>query len=132
MYLKVSRDLKLEDRTGGVLYVDEDFFGYTCEDTVRDSKITGKTAIPAGTYDVVLEDSPKYGKDCPTIKDVPGFTYIRIHSGNTEEDTEGCLLVGYKQYANGTIAESRPAIAKLKAMIQAEIKSGGEVQLSIG
>ncbi len=140
MRIEINRDIELEKRTGGVVSVDGKFFGYSCEDDVREVpgmdvsvwKKEGITAIPRGTYEIVLEDSPKYGPGCPTVKDVPGFKYIRIHSGNTEADTKGCILIGYKRNEDGTIYESRPAIAKLKSIIQVEISVGHQVWLNIG
>jgi len=71
---------------------------YTMEDSPRLTdgvvKAPGKTAIPAGVYELVFDWSPKYARYMPHVLNVPGFTGIRIHSGNTPEDTDGCILVG--------------------------------------
>lgn len=73
------------------------FFCHTLEDAVKNEKITGKTAIPEGTYEVVVNHSPKFKRELPLLLDVPKFEGIRIHRGNTVNDTSGCILVGGKQ-----------------------------------
>ena len=91
--------------TIGKIYIDGEYFCDTLEDKVRDlnkngvfdgdeKKVYGETAIPYGTYKVILSYSPKFKRILPELLDVPCFTGIRIHRGNTEKDTAGCLLVG--------------------------------------
>lgn len=111
MELKILRTKFFETHTIGQLYIDGELFCFTLEDKVREVKgqavdkwkIKGETAIPTGTYKVTLEYSGKFGADCPTICNVPGFTYIRIHAGLTDKDTEGCIIVGYKLTNNDVI-----------------------------
>ncbi len=69
---------------------------FTLEDRVRPAgvKVYGATAIPEGTYRVLVTPSPKFKRPLPLIVNVPGFDGIRIHPGNTHLDTDGCLLVG--------------------------------------
>lgn len=69
---------------------------FTLEDELREIKIDGETAIPAGRYEVVMEFSPKFGRELLTLLDVPGFKKIRIHSVRDDDDTEGCIGVGNK------------------------------------
>lgn len=98
MNLEVTRKIFNTNDTIGVFYVDDVKFCYTLEDIVRpadEPKVFGKTAIPAGTYKVVLSHSNHFNRVLPEILDVPGFEGIRIHGGNTEVDTEGCILVAY-------------------------------------
>lgn len=102
----------------GKLYIDGVYFCDTIEDTDRGlddkmteaeilkKKIKGQTAIPTGVYPVYITWSPKYKKPMPLIENVKGYSGIRIHSGNTSKDTEGCLLVG-KNKEVGKVLESR-------------------------
>ena len=96
----VLRDHLLDTRTFGTLWIDNKRFCDTLEDTDRflergDAvKVPHETAIPRGYYRVVLDMSQRFGKMMPHILDVPGFEGIRFHGGNTEEDTEGCILLG--------------------------------------
>lgn len=81
----------------------------TLEPPVRPASrfIRGKTAVPAGTYDVALTRSPKFGRLLPILIDVPGMTGIRIHRGNTVADTRGCILPG-RYVGEGRLADSTP------------------------
>ncbi len=102
----------------GKLYIDGVYYCDVIEDTDRglDDKMTeeeilkkkvkGETAIPTGIYHVYLTYSPKYKKQMPLIDGVKGYSGIRIHSGNTSKDTEGCLIVG-KNTKVGMVTESR-------------------------
>lgn len=129
-----------QSRTIGKLYVDGDFQAYTCEDRTRvdnpdtpeneGAKVKGQTAIPCGTYRVVITHSPRFGKDLPLLLDVPGFEGIRIHAGNTAEDTEGCILVGLGRNNHG-IVSSRVALGNLQHSIARAIERGEEVWLTI-
>ena len=102
----------------GKLYIDGKWFCDTIEDTDRgldDSmteeeilklKVKGETAIPTGIYQVTITYSPKYKKNMPLVNNVKGYSGIRIHSGNTSKDTEGCLVVG-KNTKVGMVTDSR-------------------------
>ena len=95
-------------------------------------KVKGRTAIPTGTYAVVLEHSGKYGVDCPTVADVPGYRYIRIHAGNSATDTEGCILPNMERDPARMIGRrSKVATDWLVAEIRREIRAGGRVQLVV-
>lgn len=121
-------------RTPGELFLNGVFWCYTVEDPVREVlgrpvhewKIPGETAIPADRYLLSLEDSPRFGKDTPTIHGVEGFSGVRMHAGNDHEHTEGCPLVGYELTAEGEIAygQTRAAVANLKSAIRRFVERG--------
>lgn len=91
----LRKDFTLKS-TIGSMYIDDQFFSYTLEDCVREgAKVPGQTAIPYGTYKVIIDYSNRFGKDMPHILNVPNFEGIRIHSGNTDKDVEGCLALGF-------------------------------------
>lgn len=140
MKILLQRNPSVGGATIGRVYIDDAFACYSLEDEIREVegqpvsewKIKGATAIPAGTYRVTLEQSQRFGADTPTINDVPGFQYIRMHAGNTAEDTEGCLLLGmnvaYTSIVGGT---SRQAVAMIKAAIAIARGLGEEVMIEI-
>lgn len=76
---------------------------------IAHTKVMGKTAIPYGRYEVAMTWSERFKKIMPLLLDVPGFAGIRIHAGNTAEDTDGCLLVGMEALES-SIIRSRDAI----------------------
>ena len=94
MKLTLKRIFKGEKYTIGDLYIDGTWFCNTLEDAIRDIKVYGETAIPAGTYKVTITFSPRFRRWLPLLHDVPYFEGVRIHRGNTAEDTHGCILVG--------------------------------------
>lgn len=106
MKILLKRIFKGEDYTIGHIYINGQYFADSLEDTVRDVKIKGKTAIPAGKYSILMTYSNRFKKIMPLLVDVPGFEGVRIHSGNTPEDTEGCILVG-KNTIKGQLTSSR-------------------------
>ena len=87
-----------------------------------EKKVAGKTAIPEGTYDVVVTMSPRFGMNLPLLLDVPGFEGIRIHAGNNAEyDSRGCILVGERN-APGMIINSRVTLRRIIDMMMRERK----------
>ena len=80
--------------TLGILSINGIFSVFIIEDTKNAIKIAGHTRIPTGIYEIKLTYSNRFQKNMLEICKVPGFTGIRIHPGNTNEDTEGCLLPG--------------------------------------
>lgn len=111
MIVYVKRTFKGPEYTIGKLYIGTDYFCDTLEDTVRTGeKIAGKTAIPAGEYHVKKTYSPRFKTQLPEILNVPNFTGVRIHSGNTAKDTEGCILLGLNK-VKGAVINSKNAVA---------------------
>ena len=112
MELKLVRNSSIQGATTGRLSVDGTHECYTCEDVVREVKVPGKTAIPPGTYNVIINYSNRFKRQMPLLLEVPNFSGIRIHPGNTAEDTEGCILVGQTMSVN-SVGASRKAYTKL-------------------
>lgn len=119
MKLLLKRDIKTKDFTLGTLYIDDVEFCKTVEDVIRmpNEKIFGKTAIPTGEYKVIINYSNHFKKELPLLIDVKGFEGIRIHSGNTAEDTNGCIIIGKKRTLNGVLM-SRIAMTELMLIIK--------------
>lgn len=113
MELTLEREPSTVKATIGHLSVDGQFECLTLEDVVRPVKIAGQTAIPAGRYVVDITFSHRFQRLMPQLLDVPGFEGIRIHAGNTDADTEGCILVGRVQASADFISQSRNAFAQL-------------------
>lgn len=112
MKLKLVREPSSDTTTLGNLFVNGVWECHTLEDKVREVKEAGVTAIPKGTYKVIITWSPRFKRQLPLLINVPGFDGIRIHPGNTHQDTEGCILVGTKVQGE-MILESRKAFDKL-------------------
>jgi hypothetical protein len=96
LHLFLKRFLLHENATIGVMYIEEEPFSFSLEDKIRNIKIAKETCIPEGLYKIEYTFSPRFKKYTLEIKNVFNFTGIRIHSGSFIEDTEGCLLLGYR------------------------------------
>lgn len=107
MLLEVKRLYKKDTYTIGKLYIDGVYFCDTLEDKVRnlntEKKVYGETAIPAGKYKIQVAVSSKFKREMPYLMNVPQFTGIMIHPGNTPEDSLGCILVGENKTKGGLI-----------------------------
>ncbi len=139
MILALERRWLTEVATVGELRVDGEMCCWTLEDTYRpppEPKVLGKTCIPNGRYEVVVTHSPRFSAmagvpvDMPLLLNVPGFTGVRIHWGNTAEDTDGCILVGLDRGPN-QVLRSRLAYEKLFPLIQAARAKGELVHINI-
>ena len=107
MLITLIRDTFTPAETLGKLYIDRKYFCDTLEPPVVPNAQHPKGAIPEGWYKVQLTRSPKFGRLLPLLYYVPGFEGIRIHSGNSREDTSGCILVGNGSWdADGSAAMS--------------------------
>ena len=150
MKLEVLRFSSEDDSTSGLLFDITDgnrkFLAYTLEDEYREEKEMHETRIPAGTYNVTLRTEggfhqryvTKYGdmhKGMLWVRDVPGFEYILIHTGNTDEHTSGCLLLGDSQTNNqvkedGFIGSSVQAYKRVYPQIAKVLEEGGVVNIT--
>ncbi len=108
MKLLLKRIHRTESSTIGELYVDGVFECYTLEDIERDVKIKSETAISKGTYKIIVTMSNRFKRLLPLLMNVPDFQGVRIHAGNTNHDTEGCILVGQTR-SKDFIGKSRKA-----------------------
>lgn len=122
MTLNLTRTTTTKDALIGCLSVDDVSECATLEN--RD------LAIPLGTYEVGIYDSPHAGHPVPILKNVKGRDFVEIHSGNIASDSKGCILVG-QQYTNDTISGSHLAFAHLFPQIQSAIDSGESVEITI-
>ncbi len=114
MIITVNRIKSDADATLSTVSVDSRFLCFGLEDEYRETKVAGETRIPAGMYKVTLRDVggfharysskfPDFHRGMLWVRDVPGFEYILIHIGNTDENTDGCLLVGEGATTTGEI-----------------------------
>jgi hypothetical protein len=130
----VQRDIFTDKSTTSKVYVDDQFFCYGLEDVDRklecnpECKVDGQTAIPRGTYKVIIDFSTRFQCLMPRVVDVPGFQGIRIHPGNSSADTHGCLLVGTTR-KDDFVGNSKTAYAKLLDMIENALDRGQDVEI---
>jgi hypothetical protein len=133
MLLQLKRFKQCKNSTLGRLYINGEFECYTLEDVVRPPKIKvpGHTAILDGTYEVVIDMSSRFKRVMPHILNVPYFEGVRIHSGNTDADTEGCVLLGLKIVGDDFIGESRAAFDRFFPKLQDGIAVDGKAYIVI-
>lgn len=138
-----------KESTLGLLFkvgVVRPFRCYTLEDEFRESKLTKETRIPAGIYKLVIQkiETPKtiaYRKKYPwfenhiMLENVPGFIGIYIHVGNTDDDTDGCILLGDGANNNtitqGAISTSTESFRRFYLEVYADLKAGHTITLEI-
>ena len=145
MKLTVVRTQFGTDATNGMLFIDGIFECYTLEDQYQAVKVMHETCIPEGTYDIKFRTvggfhekyKKRYGNDhygMLHLQDVPNFTYILIHAGNTDEHTSGCLIVGETQQDldisdDGFIGHSGKAYLKLYNKVAKQLLQGKDVTI---
>lgn len=117
--LLLLRTVYTPKSTGGVLLLNDKWFGYTLEDRVRPAglKVPKRTAIPAGRYKVIVTKSPRFNREMPLVLSVPNYSGVRIHGGNQHTDTDGCILIANQRINDDCILGSREMelTAKLEA-----------------
>ena len=129
MDILLKRIAKRDSYTIGKLYINNNYFCDTIEDkdraltqqmdsaAIQKIKVYAQTAIPAGKYQVVMTYSSRFKKVMPLLLNVPGFSGIRIHSGNTANETEGCIITGQNKVV-GKVINSRVTTDKLYSIIK--------------
>lgn len=142
MKLKLERTWKKETYTISKLYVNGKPFCDVIEDKdrglsqhmpleeLKKKKVYGKTAIPTGTYSVIMTYSPKFKKRLPLLLSVPCYEGVRIHPGNTAKDSLGCILPGENKQ-KGMVLNSRYWTNKLIGKIENAIANGEQVTIEI-
>ena len=135
MKLLVQRELFSDTSSIGSLYVNGVLECKTLEDKDRllesgGEKMYGETAIPRGIYKVIITFSNRFKKPMPLLVDVPQFEGIRIHPGNTAEDTHGCILVGVG-IGQDILYNSRQAYEKLFNKLEAAEALGEEIEIEV-
>lgn len=134
MKLTLNRILLSKEATIGELLANDEYKCDTLEDRVRPDgeKVYGKTAIPAGTYEVKLTYSPRFKQILPEILNVPNFTGIRIHKGNSSKDTEGCVLVGtWDGSKENWISNSKVAFDNLMILLRKAEEGKEKITITI-
>lgn len=141
MKLRLERLWPKKDYTVGRLYVDDRLFCNTLEDRIVDKnkngvfdgdekKVYGESAIPYGTYKIIYNWSPKFGRNLPRLLNVPHFEGILIHPGNTATDSAGCILVG-KNTEVGRLTNSRYISDELNKLIDEAQQKGEPITIEI-
>ncbi len=142
MNITIHRKYRRSGYSIGILYIDGRRICETLEDEDRGlsasmpleelltRKIKGQTAIPTGIYQVVMSYSPRFKKMLPLIMNVPAYEGVRIHSGNTARDTEGCILCG-RNTKVGMVTNSRYWTGKVIKMIQEAASRKEQVKIRI-
>ena len=141
MNIQLKRIAKKETYTIGKLYLDGVYFCDTIEDKdrglnqtmsindIKKNKVYGETAIPTGTYKLVIDYSNRFKKNMAHVLNVPGYEGIRIHTGNSAKDSLGCIIVG-KNKVVGKVVESRDTYNQLFPILQKAFKEC-EIKITI-
>ena len=142
MELRLERKYRSNNYCIDKLYINGKYFSDALEDPdrgltdsmsleeIKKIKIKGNTCIPYGTYNVTITYSPRFKKNLPLINNVKGFDGIRIHSGNTPQDTEGCLLLGLNK-VKGRVVDSKVTVNKFIDIVQKALNKGEKVTITI-
>lgn len=142
MKLKLKRVYFNDKYTIGKLYICDEYFCDTIEDVNRDlnkdgdlndpgeSKIMHKTAIPCGSYKVVVNLSNRFKRLLPLLIDVPHFDGIRIHNGVDETSSSGCIIVG-KNTEIGKLTKSREYMNLLTDKLLSEQSKGMAIAIDV-
>lgn len=146
MKLTLQRIYGGKESTIGILSIDGIFSCFTLEDEFREVKVKAETRIPSGTYKIILRKEggkhesyklkfPEIHKGMLWLQDIPNFQYVLIHLGNTDKDSEGCILVGDTVTQNitglGSISSSTSAYQRIYPLIAKELEAGAMVTIEV-
>ena len=142
MEILVERKYKKKDYTIGKMYINGEYFCDSLEDTdrgltremslaeMKEVKEYGRTAIPTGRYPIAYTYSARFKKHLPLLLQVPAFEGVRIHSGNTHKDTEGCILLGENK-AVGKVLNSRKTMDEFLRILKPAIEACENIWIEI-
>ena len=142
MELRLERKYRSNNYCIDKLYINGKYFSDALEDPdrgltdtmsleeIKKVKIKGNTCIPYGTYNVTITYSPRFKKNLPLINNVKGFEGIRIHSGNTPQDSSGCVLLGFNK-VKGRVVDSKVTVNKFIDIVQEALNKGEKVTITI-
>lgn len=141
MNLGLSRFADLDESTIGALYIDGRFCCFSLEDQAQPVKVANETRIPAGVYAIKLRTEgkvhEKYAALYPEhrgmlwLQNVPGFEWVYIHKGATDDDTAGCILVADTAHAAGALSQSEPAYRRLYGQVLNALQAGEPVSIEV-
>lgn len=142
LHLTLIRAYKKDTYTIGRLYAGGRFICNTIEDKdrglnqfmsesdIQKVKVKAETAIPIGTYKLVVSMSPKFGRKLIEIQNVPAYSGVRVHRGNTAQDSAGCVIVGMNT-EKGKVTNSTKYEELLTTMVESAINNKEECYLTI-
>ena len=142
LHVTLIRKYRKEKYTIGQLYENGVFLCNTMEDRDRGLnnnmsasailkiKVPNETAIPTGTYKIVVSESPKFHRELIEVVGVPGFVGIRVHRGNSERDSSGCILPGINS-EKGKVTDSTKYEELLTKKVKAAMARNEECYLTI-
>lgn len=148
MEIELVRMISQPDSTIGALYrigLKREFLCFTLEDEYRERKLAGETRIPQGRYAITLRQiggfHQRYSSRFPDIhrgmlhiQDIPNFDLVLIHTGNSPEDTAGCVLLGdtaIPRAGRGQIGGSEVAYRRVYPLVAEHLRRGGEAWLTV-
>lgn len=131
MELLLKRRYKGPTYTVGSLYLNGKYFCDTIEDKVRDltkePKVKHQTAIPEGTYKVIVNMSPKFKRELPRLLNVPHFEGILIHEGSSAEHSSGCVIPGENKI-KGKVINSAKYVKELIALLKKDSNNSIKIE----
>ena len=142
MELKLERKYRSNNYCIDKLYINGKYFSDALEDPdrgltdtmsleeIKKIKIKDNTCIPYGTYNVTITYSPRFKRNLPLINNVKGFEGIRVHNGNTPQDSSGCVLLGFNKI-KGQVINSKDTVNKFIDIVQKVLNKGEKVTITI-